>query len=312
MRTAIISDVHGNYPALLSVIEDAEQQKVDHYVFIGDYIFDLPYSNEVVNFLIKMGNAHIIKGNKEQYMRKIASVNKDNWTFNQMGAVYQTLRELSPHAYNFLNNMADETTIHLSSRVSVYAIHTPGILTPLKKNDCSSATFRKRMLREPFTHEQYLSEFSALMNTDECKAYFEKIDASVITFGHTHLQSYAHCGTKLIINPGSCGQPLDFDPAAAYTIVEDMGDGYNIYERRVSYDIETTISESRKTTVYEKGKIWCDLVFLALRTGRDYFGTFFDIAEKIAVTKNETGEFYSNATWDEANDVFLGIVCSTP
>ncbi|MDF2840559.1 MAG: Calcineurin-like phosphoesterase superfamily domain, partial [Clostridia bacterium] len=47
MRIAIVSDVHGNYPALLAVINDAIENKVDHFLFVGDYIFDLPYPNEV-------------------------------------------------------------------------------------------------------------------------------------------------------------------------------------------------------------------------------------------------------------------------
>ena len=50
MRIAIISDVHGNYPALLSVVEDAVSNHVDKFIFAGDYIFDLPFSNEVVRF----------------------------------------------------------------------------------------------------------------------------------------------------------------------------------------------------------------------------------------------------------------------
>lgn len=48
MKFAIISDIHGNYPALVKVIEDANLNDVDRFIFIGDYIFDLPFSNDVV------------------------------------------------------------------------------------------------------------------------------------------------------------------------------------------------------------------------------------------------------------------------
>ena len=70
MRTAVISDVHGNYPALAAVLKDAYENKVDKFIFTGDYIFDVPFSNEVVRLLMEMkagesDNAHIIKGNKE-------------------------------------------------------------------------------------------------------------------------------------------------------------------------------------------------------------------------------------------------------
>ena len=37
MKIAILSDVHGNYPALLKVLHDAGQRGVEHYIFAGDY-----------------------------------------------------------------------------------------------------------------------------------------------------------------------------------------------------------------------------------------------------------------------------------
>jgi len=119
------------------------------------------------------------------------------------------------------------------------------------------------------------------------------------------LQAYGYCGDKLIINPGSCGQPLEFDPTAPYTILEITDGGFNVTEKRVAYDIESMINQAKKSAMYEKGKIWSELVFLATRTGRDYFGVFFEIAHKIALSKNEKGAFFSNSTWDEAYQVFI-------
>ena len=37
MRFAIISDVHGNLPALNAVLEDAKNSRVDKFIFVGDY-----------------------------------------------------------------------------------------------------------------------------------------------------------------------------------------------------------------------------------------------------------------------------------
>ena len=51
MKTAIISDIHGNYPALRSVLDDARTHGAEQFVFVGDYIFDLPYPNEVTHLL---------------------------------------------------------------------------------------------------------------------------------------------------------------------------------------------------------------------------------------------------------------------
>ena len=64
------------------------------------------------------------------------------------------------------------------------------------------------------------------------------IDASVIVFGHSHLQWHGKCGDKLIINPGSCGQPFDYNINAPYTILHDDKSGLTVEEKRVPYDIE--------------------------------------------------------------------------
>jgi len=304
MRIAFIADVHGNYPALVNVVDDAIANNVDKMVFVGDYIFGLPFSNEVARLLMKLGNAHIIKGNKETYLDRLANDNQDNWTSNQMGGIYQTYRELSKDAYDFLNGLEDECRIQINSKNAIYAAHVPKFFKTSPKTNCSSSNFHKKMLAEPFSHEQFLSEFNDLINLDECKALINQIDSNVIVFGHNHLQAYAYCGDKLIINPGSCGQPLDFNPAAAYTILEVTANGFNVLEKRVAYDIKSTINQAKQSMLYEKGKIWSDLVFLALETGRDYFGIFFEIAGQIAQSKNEQGSFFSNTTWDEAQKVF--------
>ncbi len=38
MRIAIISDIHGNYEALLSVNEDIQKSKVDKIISLGDQL----------------------------------------------------------------------------------------------------------------------------------------------------------------------------------------------------------------------------------------------------------------------------------
>jgi len=37
MIYAIISDIHGNYPALRAVLEDAQRHNAEHFIFLGYY-----------------------------------------------------------------------------------------------------------------------------------------------------------------------------------------------------------------------------------------------------------------------------------
>lgn len=308
MRIAIISDVHGNYPALSAVIDDARGNDVDRFIFLGDYIFDLPFSNEVTRLIMQLENADVIKGNKEAALYRLSKENQQEWTSKQLGGIYQTFRELPPDVFDYLVNLQDEMFIPIEGHSTVYASHiikeANMFMGDRNKHNCGSANFHKNMLKKPFTHEEYLAEFSEMLTQKDIRNAINSIDASVILFGHNHLQCYGYCDGKLIINPGSCGQPLDFKNDAPYTILELTANGYNVIEKRVRYDIEEVISYAKKSQLYKEGTIWSELVFLAMRTGRDYFGIFFETANHIAESKGEKGQYYSNDTWEEAYSVF--------
>ena len=300
---AVISDVHGNFAALSAVINDARASRVDEFIFIGDYVFDLPFPNEVAELLARLENAHIIAGNKEIFLRGMENENQDDWVYDQMACVYQTFRDLTLENRAFLTSLPNEMVINICG-VKILAIHYLPFFKPTPKHASSSSAYHKKMLKEPFTHAQYLADFGDFINSDGIRPHIENMGADVILFGHNHLQSHAYCGRKLVVNPGSCGQPLDFNSGASYTILDITADGVNVREKKVTYDIEAVIEQAKQTAMYEKGCIWMDLVFRALRNGRDYFGFLFETAHKVADSKGEKHWFFSNETWAETNRLF--------
>jgi predicted phosphodiesterase len=304
MKIAIISDIHGNYAALEAVLRDAEQNGVCEYIFIGDYIFDLPRSNDTVRLLMNMKNAHCVKGNKERYMCRLADEDQSTWIHNQMHCVYHTFRGLYPDVFNFLKNLENELLIRPCHGLTIFAAHYLEWFEPIQKHSSGSANFHRRMLKEPFTHERYLSDFSEYINSEPNKRNIEALSADVVLYGHNHLQAHGYSGGTLVINPGSCGFPLDFNTDPAYTILEITQNGLIVHERRVPYDFEGVITQALESEMYADGRIWMDLCFMAMREGRDYFGFFFETAREIAAEKGEAGKFFSNATWCEADKVF--------
>lgn len=60
MKYAIISDIHGNMPALKLVLEDARKQGADAFLFAGDYCVSAPWFNEVVACMRSLTNARFI------------------------------------------------------------------------------------------------------------------------------------------------------------------------------------------------------------------------------------------------------------
>lgn len=49
IKIAVFSDVHGNYPALLNVLEDMTKQDVDEMFYLGDLVGYGPRPNQVID-----------------------------------------------------------------------------------------------------------------------------------------------------------------------------------------------------------------------------------------------------------------------
>jgi len=60
---------------------------------------------------------------------------------------------------------------------------------------------------------------------------------------HTHRPYVRPLGDRVVVNPGSVGQPRDGDPRAAYAV----WDGRRFDLRRVGYDVERTAERLRRT-----------------------------------------------------------------
>lgn len=80
MRFAVISDIHGNLPALETVLEDAGNNNVDNHIFAGDYCLSNPYPNECIQRMRDLKKKHIIRGNEEKYLENLIGKDQTKWT----------------------------------------------------------------------------------------------------------------------------------------------------------------------------------------------------------------------------------------
>ena len=65
MKIAILSDIHGNYIALQKCLDHALSQKVDSYIFLGDYLGEFPYPQKTLEIL---GIISMLYIGKQHYM----------------------------------------------------------------------------------------------------------------------------------------------------------------------------------------------------------------------------------------------------
>ena len=239
MKYAIISDVHGNLPALEAVLADAADNGVDGYVFAGDTMSDLPWVNEAAEIIRNLPQSYTVAGNRDSLPEKYGFGAKTLVGIDQMEVLYRTIKGLTPENFGWFSGLPKHCFVPLPFHGQAYAVHWISKLFGNEKKPWnSSKMFREIMEAQPFTHGQLLEQFSRELEGKDIREAVREaladIDASVIVFGHSHVQWYGWCEGRLLINPGSCGLPLDFDARAPYTILEDTENGLSVEERRVT------------------------------------------------------------------------------
>ncbi|HEY9704000.1 MAG TPA: metallophosphoesterase family protein [Allocoleopsis sp.] len=75
MRTAFISDIHGNLPALKIVLDDIKNRHINRVICLGDLVEGGNYNNEVVE-LIKKHEYLTIQGNHDEF--NLCDLKKEN------------------------------------------------------------------------------------------------------------------------------------------------------------------------------------------------------------------------------------------
>ena len=199
MRIAILADVHGNLPALEAVLNDVPA--VDVFICCGDVVGYYPDVKEVGARLREI-NAFVVRGNHDAYV----------------------IGELDPDPTKLFAYRVDWTRSQLSGS------HLRWLMTlPIELRfrwDNLSLIVRHA---SPWDEETYLYADSP----DMAKVSLKKDE--ILVLGHTHHPMLIQAGNGVVLNPGSVGQPRDWNPQASYAVLETRS--RSIEHRRVSYNV---------------------------------------------------------------------------
>ena len=89
MKYACLSDIHGNIEAFNACVKDAFQKGIDGFIFLGDYVTDFPFENEVLDKIQEIEAnypCYIIKGNVdvEEYNQAIPQLDECVFIINHI------------------------------------------------------------------------------------------------------------------------------------------------------------------------------------------------------------------------------------
>lgn len=204
MRILLIADIHGNWPALQAITEPH-----DVCIFLGDLV---DYGLEPAPCIdwVRKRARYAIRGNHDHDTAQNVTVVRPTG-FRYLTAVTRPIsrRKLSAADLRFLADLPVSQWLTLDGLRYLLVHGSP---------------------RDP------LDEYNR-PEVDFWAPRLEGVEADVICVGHTHQPYILEVGDKLVINPGSVGQPRDGDPRAAYALIDNR----QVELKRVDYPIDAVI-----------------------------------------------------------------------
>jgi predicted phosphodiesterase len=234
MRVLVISDVHANYTALEAVLTDAGQ--VDETWCLGDLVGYGPDPNVVVEMMSEIPNLTCMMGNHDS--AATGNVALESFNGDARRSLLHHEKVLTATNMDFLRTLSSKALVR------------------------GDVTLAHGSPRDPLW-EYILNSLSARIN-------FDHFDTQLCFVGHSHIQCMFELieqtdrvnlrqtvpdepiklNSKLILNPGSVGQPRDRDPRSAYAIYDSEAKTW--MPRRAEYNIPEVQQRIREMKLPEK------------------------------------------------------------
>ncbi len=242
MRYALISDIHGNLPALEAVLHDiASRAEIDAVYHLGDLVGYSPWPNEVVARLRAEG----IAGVAGNYDSTVAT------GYKHCGCRRENARQEALAHESFA-----WTCAHVSAETKRYLAALPFRLDLRPSGGHVSGPTVSLVHATPLSNLVYVTE-------DRADAFLSKMAeqaglkaGDVLCFGHTHKPWSRVVGGVTFVNTGSVGRPKDGDARAGYIelhVGADMAD---------SVDDDAVAKSADHTSVVVR-RVWYDTAIAA-------------------------------------------------
>jgi len=242
-RLAILSDVHGNLPALEAVQQDLSQFQVDHVIVAGDVINWGPFSAKVLERVKHEGWA-VIRGNAEFYLLDYdtsrAPAEWDDRSFFPLLLWLQ--RQLNGRGHNAIAAWPDTLSLRFPDAPPIRVVHGS-----------------PRSPQEPIY---------AISTPEEIESILAGVEETTVVAAHTHLPMERRVGRWHILNPGSVGGPADGDLTASYMLLEGNEAGWRPTFRRVAFDYEPLWQEFERQKFVDECRVIGWFVVQEFKTAR--------------------------------------------
>ncbi len=215
MKILILSDIHGNDVGLKTVLQNAGS--VDKILCAGDFSGYYPFVNEVIT-IAKKNNFISVLGNHDAYQlgEKVPSDKKNAVTLS----VDFVKNIISKESLDYLASLPQKLALTIANK-KVLMVHG----SPWDVLD-----------------GRIYPDYSSFDN-------FESLPYDIIIMGQSHYPFIKKVGEKVILNPGSCGQPRDYNKVS-YILWDTEKDSF--VNKRVDWDIAGFMQKCKENNTPEE------------------------------------------------------------
>jgi putative phosphoesterase len=216
MKLLILSDIHGNWPALEAVLQ--AEADFDAVAFCGDVVDYGPCPVECIGWLRDHAD-HLVRGNHDNAL-----------AFDQDCRCMGSFREFSLATRAWHRTLVGEGDRQFLAK-----------LPTLDWFEWGGRHFR-------MAHATPQGDLFEYLTLEQWGDRVRDLDADFVLLGHTHVQGMRTFGRTTVVNPGSVGLARDRSGEACYAVYE----AGQVTLKHIPYDVGQTLAVLRKAPLAEE------------------------------------------------------------
>jgi predicted phosphodiesterase len=242
LRLAVLSDIHGNLPALRAVLAQIDAEHIEQVVNLGDVVSGPLWPRETADRLMGLGWPTIAGNHERQALAARPSPspapgNDDGFAAAELSAAQRAWLQSLPPTLRALDGAV--LLVHGTPHSDLQALletvspgHQPGGDPGVRA--ASAEEIRQRLGPAPGRAPGHPAA--------------DRVGSEVLLCGHTHVPRVVMLDGRLLVNPGSVGRPAyshdqpyphrveTGSPHARWAVLEQGNHGWQVQLRATAYD----------------------------------------------------------------------------